>query len=194
MKRLLVLTLISLLVLVSFSAPVIAGGPKVLPATPVVDPELPHDYDVPGIAIQRGDGFVYIRLNRGDHQAHINVILQGATITDIWDHPDGAVGLEDPVIPSAPDPDDDILEGDGSYGGCSDDAQIDFGAGHIAKAQLYTCGVHDGFFLALDYDKPGASDRAIKIVFTKQSDNISDDVWISNSGVTYGKNDWIPLE
>ena len=194
-------TIILTLVMVSITLAGLAGAPKPTgtPPTPIVDPVLPLEvFDVEGIAIQRGDGFVHIRLDRDFRQAHINIIFRGATITDVWDDARGGNGLEDPIIPSTPDPDDGILEGDGLFGVCNDDVQIDFGAAHIAKSQLYSCGVFDAFFLALDYAGSDGSFAngpalAMKITFTFRGWTTSNTISISNTGTTFEANQWIPL-
>jgi len=195
MKRKAIAVILSIILGLSIGGGVaVADSPHDSVNIPVEDPVLRPTDNVPGgLAIQRMDGKLYIRLNNGNHQAHLNIIVRGASITDVYDDSRGSIGLEDPIIPSSDDPYDGILEGDGLYGGCSDDVQIDFGSSQNAKAQLYTCGIHDAFYLVLDYSETPGLEPAVKFIFTERNNNTEKKVWISNTSETYKANEWIPL-
>jgi hypothetical protein len=144
-----------------------------------------------GLQLRRVGSIVRLRLDSGYKAAHFNVIIRGGTFTgirslDSW----GVNGLEDPNIggtawlPVS-------SAGDGAFGGCSDDAQLNFGASHISKAQLYTCGADDVFDLRYELNQRFGGKPAIKIVFT-EDDNVEREVNINGDG-TYASGEWIPL-
>ncbi len=73
------------IVAIPFSAiPVFAGPPS--PATTPID-DASGDPNAPGVNVIRkvSDDQVIVRLNRGNRQAHFNVIVRGVEVTDITD-------------------------------------------------------------------------------------------------------------
>ena len=84
-------------------------------------------------------------------------------------------------------------EGDGNSGGCLDDAHLTFGASHIAKAQLYTCGRHDTFDLSWVANDNFGGVPSVKIVFTFTNENVGTEEVRTTDDTIHNKNARIPL-
>ncbi|NND04154.1 MAG: hypothetical protein HKN91_15345 [Acidimicrobiia bacterium] len=189
-RRILILpVLFAMAVSVLSTIPVLANTAPA--ATTGID-DSSGDSDAPGVnVIRRVDakGTVIVRLNKGDRQAHFDIIVRGVGVVEIGDQFRRYKGLETGFD-------------DGKWGGCRDElATAPFPTGTepdegelVGQAKFYTCKQHDSIRLHLDMDSLDFGDGvpSIKILFTEAVLGNVDGVFVGNDLTDVGDS-WIPL-
>lgn len=150
------------------------------------------DRNAPGINVIRkveDKGTVIVRLNKGNRQAHFDIVVRGVGVVEISDRFRKFKGLESGF-------EDDI------WGGCRDElltgpfpTTIGGVDGEmVGQAKFYTCKQHDSIRLHLDVDNLDLGDGipAIKIVFTEAVLGNVDGVFVGSDPTNVGEA-WIPL-
>ena len=188
-RTLVVPVLFAMVVSVLGAIPVLANTAQA--ATTGID-DASGDGNAPGINVIRkvdAKGMVVVRLNRGNRQAHFDIVVRGVGVLDVNDRFRKFRGLETGF-------DDDI------WGGCGDELLTGpFPTGTepvdgelVGQAKFYTCKQHDSIRIHLDVDNLDLGDGvpAIKIVFTEAVLGNVDGVFVGNDPTNVGEA-WIPL-